>query len=119
MGYITSLIEVYNYLGATLCNHNLMAGPKHIYRTKNLFHDPIHDFCHCWFCTRRLKVFKVSLLNLFKLEHAQSLQMDNVHTYVNKENKDSPFSKPEIDAALNKMQEDNQIMVSDQAVFLI
>ena len=64
-------------------------------------------------------MFKASLLSLFKMEHAQSLPTDSIHAHVNKENKKSPFSEEEIEGALNKMQEDNQIMVSDKVVFLI
>ncbi|XP_072120809.1 DNA replication licensing factor MCM3 [Mobula birostris] len=66
----------------------------------------------------RLKVFKAALLDAFKAVHAQSLGMQTLMASINKGN-EVPFSEEEVQAALDKMQEDNQIMVSDQIIFLI
>ncbi|ELU00507.1 hypothetical protein CAPTEDRAFT_215143 [Capitella teleta] len=67
----------------------------------------------------RLKVFKACLLKLFKQEHAQSLQLEQIQSYVNKEHAKEAFSSDELTAALDKMQDDNQVMVSDKVIFLI
>lgn len=59
------------------------------------------------------------LLELFKSEHAQSLSLKRIIEYVNKESKDEPFARNDIDAALETMMDANQVMVSDEIVFLI
>ncbi|XP_059841422.1 DNA replication licensing factor MCM3 [Hypanus sabinus] len=66
----------------------------------------------------RLKAFKAALLDAFKAVHAQSLGMQTLMASINKGN-EVPFSEEEVQAAVDKMQEDNQIMVSDQIIFLI
>ncbi|XP_070533973.1 zygotic DNA replication licensing factor mcm3-like [Ptychodera flava] len=67
----------------------------------------------------RFKDFKSSLQKVFSAEHAQSLSMDHVRSEVNKEHKDAKFTEGEINAALQKMQDANQVMVSDKIIFLI
>ncbi|KAK2188881.1 hypothetical protein NP493_117g07014 [Ridgeia piscesae] len=68
----------------------------------------------------RLKKFKTSLLNLFKSRHAQSLELDLVREQLKKEHQDEDvFSEDEMFAAIEKMMDDNQVMLSDQVVFLI
>ncbi|XP_048392741.1 DNA replication licensing factor MCM3 [Stegostoma tigrinum] len=67
---------------------------------------------------QRFKQFKAALLDAFKTAHAQSLGMQTLMASINKDN-DTPFSNVEVQTALDKMQEDNQIMVSDQIIFLI
>lgn len=67
----------------------------------------------------RLSLFKSSLQSVFATHHAQSLTMDTVVSALHKEYPDAKFSKGEIDAALTRMQDDNQVMVSDQHIFLI
>jgi DNA replication licensing factor MCM3 len=63
----------------------------------------------------RLKVFKSMLFKLFHRERTQALQMSQINEYVQSE-----FSSvDEIKAALNMMQDDNQIMISDDTVFII
>jgi DNA replication licensing factor MCM3 len=63
----------------------------------------------------RLKVFKSLLFKLFHRERTQALQISQVNDYVKAE-----FSSvDEIKAALNMMQDDNQIMMSDDTVFII
>lgn len=63
----------------------------------------------------RLKLFKSMLFKLFHRERAQALQMNQIIEHV-----ESEFtSVGEIKAALNMMQDDNQVMVSDENVFII
>jgi len=57
------------------------------------------------------------LFKLFHRERAQSLQMNSILDYVRGEN--AKFNENDIKSALNMMQDDNQIMVSDENVFLI
>ena len=78
-----------------------------------------HNLKASCFVFNRLKTFKASLFKLFKSEHAQSVSMDKVLKHVNKENAGSEFSEDEVHAAIEKMQEDNQVMLSDNVVFLI
>lgn len=66
----------------------------------------------------RFKAFKTALLDAFKAAHAQSLGMQTLMASINKENK-VPFTEEEVQTALDKMQEDNQIMVTDHIIFLI
>lgn len=71
-----------------------------------------------WNCFR-LKTFKTSLFNVFKTEHAQSLTVDRIREFVNEENREDKFGDAELFAAIDKMQDDNQIMLSENIVFLI
>ena len=73
--------------------------------------------CDC--CVPRLTVFKATLLKLFKEERAQSLELERVKSFVNEENVGSEFSSSEIMAAIDKMSDDNQIMLADNVIFLI
>lgn len=56
---------------------------------------------------------------MFQSEHAQSLELDRVTDYVNKKNADAPFSREEMLSAIEKMTDENQIMLSDDVIFLI
>ena len=67
----------------------------------------------------RMKSFRTSLFNLFQKERAQSVQLDNVMTHVNNEHKSQPFTSDEIRAAIGAMMDENQVMLSDNIVFLI
>ena len=67
----------------------------------------------------RLKSFKSSLFKIFKQEHKQSLTMDKIRQQVDADHAGVEFSDAELWAAVDRMQEDNQIMVSDNVVFLI
>jgi DNA replication licensing factor MCM3 len=64
----------------------------------------------------KLKDFKGILFKLFNKERSQALTMNAVMDYI-KEN--SKFGDTDIRSALNTMQDDNQIMMSDDTVFLI
>uniref|UniRef100_A0A8C4DCA5 DNA replication licensing factor MCM3 n=1 Tax=Dicentrarchus labrax TaxID=13489 RepID=A0A8C4DCA5_DICLA len=66
----------------------------------------------------RLKEFKSSLFAVFQSAHAQSVKMKTLMDDINKELK-SGFSEPEVRSALARMQEDNQVMVADDIIFLI
>lgn len=72
-----------------------------------------------FFFYTRLKVFRSSLYQLYKKERAQSVQLDQIKTYVAAEHKDAPFSEDEIMAAIDKMMDANQVMLSDNIVFLV
>uniref|UniRef100_A0AAY4B327 DNA replication licensing factor MCM3 n=1 Tax=Denticeps clupeoides TaxID=299321 RepID=A0AAY4B327_9TELE len=65
-----------------------------------------------------LKEFKAVLLEVFRTSHAQSVGMNTVMEAMNK-GTPTPFSTTEVRAALNRMQDDNQVMVTDDIIFLI
>lgn len=65
----------------------------------------------------KLKEFKSLLFKLFNRDRAQSLQVGVIQDYVKGESDN--FSDGDIRAALTTMQDDNQIMLSDDNVFLI
>ncbi|XP_061610734.1 DNA replication licensing factor MCM3 [Phyllopteryx taeniolatus] len=66
----------------------------------------------------RLKEFKSSLFAVFQSAHAQSVKMPALMDGVNKECQ-VPFTEAEVRAALTRMQDDNQVMVADDIIFLI
>ncbi|KAI7799533.1 DNA replication licensing factor MCM3 [Triplophysa rosa] len=66
----------------------------------------------------RLKVFKTTLSDVFHSAHAQSMGMIGLMEAINK-SCPSPFSEAEVRHALNTMQDDNQVMVADDIIFLI
>ncbi|XP_038628230.1 DNA replication licensing factor MCM3 [Tachyglossus aculeatus] len=66
----------------------------------------------------RLKAFKAALLEVFREAHAQSVAVKSLTDSINRDNPE-PFAPAEVRAALDKMQDDNQVMVSDDIVFLI
>ncbi|KAG7244252.1 hypothetical protein INR49_004390 [Caranx melampygus] len=66
----------------------------------------------------RLKEFKSSLFAVFQSAHAQSVKMKMLMDDINKE-REKRFTEPEVRAALARMQDDNQVMVADDIIFLI
>ncbi|XP_018550283.1 DNA replication licensing factor MCM3 [Lates calcarifer] len=66
----------------------------------------------------RLKEFKSSLFAVFQSAHAQSVKMKTLMDDINKE-RQNQFSEPEVRAALARMQDDNQVMLADDIIFLI
>ncbi|KAF3702588.1 DNA replication licensing factor MCM3 [Channa argus] len=66
----------------------------------------------------RLKEFKSSLFAVFQSAHAQSVKMKTLMSDLNKE-RQNLFTEPEVRAALSRMQDDNQVMVADDIIFLI
>uniref|UniRef100_A0A671PWL0 DNA replication licensing factor MCM3 n=1 Tax=Sinocyclocheilus anshuiensis TaxID=1608454 RepID=A0A671PWL0_9TELE len=73
-----------------------------------------HRVCFCF----RLKEFKTALLEVFRSSHAQSVGMIALMEGINK-SCPSPFKETEVRAALSRMQDDNQVMVADDIIFLI
>lgn len=67
----------------------------------------------------RLNVFKNGVQRIFRESHDSSLPVNRVVDYINQNSGDVAFSKDEISAALEKMTNDNQIMVADDIIFLI
>ncbi|XP_070705202.1 DNA replication licensing factor MCM3 isoform X1 [Pempheris klunzingeri] len=70
------------------------------------------------FSAERLKEFKSSLFAVFQSAHAQSVKMTSLMENINKE-RQNRFTEPEVRAALTRMQDDNQVMVADDIIFLI
>ncbi|XP_041661805.1 DNA replication licensing factor MCM3 [Cheilinus undulatus] len=66
----------------------------------------------------RLKEFKSSLFSVFQSAHAQSVKMKTLMDDINKEVQNR-FSEQEVRSALARMQDDNQVMVADDIIFLI
>ncbi|XP_037541190.1 DNA replication licensing factor MCM3 [Nematolebias whitei] len=66
----------------------------------------------------RLKEFKSSLFAVFQSAHAQSVSMTKLMDGINEE-REHQFTEPEVRAALARMQDDNQVMVADDIIFLI
>uniref|UniRef100_A0A671WXR0 DNA replication licensing factor MCM3 n=1 Tax=Sparus aurata TaxID=8175 RepID=A0A671WXR0_SPAAU len=62
--------------------------------------------------------FKSSLFAVFQAAHAQSVKMKSLMDDINKE-REKRFSEPEVQSALRRMQDDNQVMVADDIIFLI
>ncbi|XP_071496068.1 zygotic DNA replication licensing factor mcm3-like [Diadema antillarum] len=67
----------------------------------------------------RLKAFKATVHKTFEAKHAQSVPWSQITDALVKAHKEAPFSEAEIDSALAKMQDANQIMVSEGIAFLI
>lgn len=67
----------------------------------------------------RLTQFKSALQQLFRDERANSLPLSRVTSHVNEIYSHATFSAGEIQAALDKMTHDNQVMMADDIVFLI
>lgn len=66
--------------------------------------------------SEKLKDFKGMLFKLFHKERTQALNVSAINDYIRENSK---FIDNDIKAALHTMQEDNQIMISDDTVFLI
>lgn len=66
----------------------------------------------------RMKEFKSSLFAVFQSVHAQSVKMQTLMDNINKDLQ-KPFTQSEVGSALARMQDDNQVMVADDIVFLI
>lgn len=66
----------------------------------------------------RLSLFKSGLQRTFRESRTQSLTLTRIRESVNSDNA-SPFTQGEINAAIERMTEDNQVMMADGIVFLI
>uniref|UniRef100_A0AAQ5Y1Z5 DNA replication licensing factor MCM3 n=1 Tax=Amphiprion ocellaris TaxID=80972 RepID=A0AAQ5Y1Z5_AMPOC len=67
---------------------------------------------------KRLKEFKSSLFSVFQSAHAQSVKMTTLMDDINKQRHDR-FTEAEVRGALARMQDDNQVMMADDIIFLI
>ena len=67
----------------------------------------------------RLKVFRSSLYQLYKRERAQSVQLQQIKDFMEAELASHTFSDDEIMAAIDKMMDENQVMLSDNIVFMV
>ncbi|KAA0708779.1 Maternal DNA replication licensing factor mcm3 [Triplophysa tibetana] len=66
----------------------------------------------------RMKVFKTALLKAFKVTRSQSVAVPELLTHINK-GQEEEFDQNEVNLMLERMQDDNQVMVSENVVFLI
>ncbi|XP_046692534.1 MCM3 minichromosome maintenance deficient 3 (S. cerevisiae), like isoform X1 [Silurus meridionalis] len=66
----------------------------------------------------RMKVFKAALLKAFKVTRSQSVPIPELLTHVNK-GQSEEFDQQEVQLLLERMQDDNQVMMSEDVVFLI
>ncbi|XP_056301244.1 DNA replication licensing factor MCM3 [Danio aesculapii] len=66
----------------------------------------------------RLKEFKAALLEVFRSSHAQSVGLTALMESINK-SCPSAFNETDVRAGLARMQDDNQVMLADDIVFLI
>lgn len=67
----------------------------------------------------RLKIFKNGLQKAFRDARDQSSSLANIIAFIDQNSGDIAFTDAEITAAVEKMTDDNQIMVADDMVFLI
>merc|ERR1712127_676102 len=65
----------------------------------------------------KMKDFKSMLFKLFHKERTQAIPVDDIAKYILSEN--TKFAENDVKSALNTMQDDNQVMLSDETVFLI
>lgn len=64
----------------------------------------------------KLKDFKSMLFKLFHKERTQAIPVADIAKYILENSK---FAENDVTSALNTMQDDNQVMLSDETVFLI
>ncbi|XP_059054526.1 DNA replication licensing factor Mcm3 [Achroia grisella] len=67
----------------------------------------------------RLGQFKSALQQLFRDERVNMLPLERITTYMNEKYSHETFDSDEIQAALERMTVDNQVMMADDIVFLI
>nr|XP_032515771.1 DNA replication licensing factor Mcm3 [Danaus plexippus plexippus] len=67
----------------------------------------------------RLSQFKSALQQLYREERANSLPLARITSYINEKYSHDTFESGEIHAALERMTQDNQVMMADDIVFLI
>lgn len=69
------------------------------------------------FILSRLKKFKLALYHAFKKEHSQSLPFDRMMDLIKESGE--IFDNNEAKQAIEKMSEDNQVMMANDTIFLI
>ena len=84
-------------------------------KTSSAFETPVIEAIS----DERLNVFKNGLQMIFRESRDASLPVERIVNYVNQQSGDVAFSQGEITSALDRMTNDNQIMVADDIVFLI
>lgn len=67
----------------------------------------------------RLIIFRTGVHKAFRDARTETLSFEKLKDFVNKENENEIFSQGEIDSAVIRMTDDNQIMVADGIVFLV
>lgn len=67
----------------------------------------------------RLQLVKKSVFDILKEERTQTTSVDAIVKYLAKKHRHAPFDMPEINAALARMDQDNNIMLSEGVVYLI
>jgi len=67
----------------------------------------------------RLQIFRSTLHAVFSEKHAQSLPLTDVTSRLSKDYPDAPYSTSEVEQALARMTEDNQVMLSDGTLFIV
>lgn len=75
----------------------------------------------CFIFQHRMKIFKTALLKAFKTTRSQSVAVSELLTLVNEtaHGQDYTFEAQEVNQLLARMQEQNQVMMSEGVVFLI
>lgn len=63
--------------------------------------------------------FRHSVVKAFSDEHSQSMSVEHLSSLVNLDHRGNEFSSREVMSALDRMQDANQVMVSEGMVFLI
>ena len=66
----------------------------------------------------RLSQFRSQVVKAFSFTHSQSLPIEDLTRHVNSD-PNTQFSGAEVQGALEQMQDANQVMVSENVVFLI
>jgi len=70
--------------------------------------------------TDRYKQFMKLLYKLIQEKYqTQSLEMQNIYAFMEKNETETPFSQAEIDAILEKMQDENKVMRSGDIIYII
>lgn len=67
----------------------------------------------------RLNMFKNGLQKIFRESRESSLPVERIVKYINQNSGDVALNSGEVESALERMTNDNQIMVADDIVFLI
>ena len=80
----------------------------------------VHFSTHAFaFLYSRFQTFRSTLNAVFSEAHAQTLPVQNIIDRLNKDYPDAKYLQDEIDAAIERMTNDNHIMLSDGQVFLV
>jgi len=67
----------------------------------------------------RLATFSTAVSRMFQQAYSQSVPMETLNTYLTQHYPSQPFSPEEVDVALEKLSDQNKVMVADGLIFLI